>query len=144
MGSSNFLKAEVVAVEGDEVRLRGEEGMRFAVRHGVSVRVGERALLSVRSEGIRLRLEGPRADEPPDAAAINTLAGTAQQVVFKGKSFEVFLKTDAGQEIVVLQNAHGALAIPAPGDRLMADWSVEAGNLVADDGDAADEEDVGE
>lgn len=129
LGSSNFVTGRVVSVGDAAVEVEGPGGMRFAGRRGPPSQVGEPAVVAVRCENIDL-LPGEVVGE------VNTLCGTVEQVVFKGQSFEVFLKTDIGVEIIALQRAHVGAPIPAAGTRMTATFKVDAASIVADDGES--------
>ena len=129
LGSSNFVTGRVVSVTETMVEVEGPGRARFAGRRGPPSAVGEPAVVAVRCENIDLAPgEG--------AGGVNTLCGTVEQVVFKGQSFEVFLKTDMGVEIIALQRAQTGATIPAAGARMTATFEAEAASIVADDGES--------
>jgi putative spermidine/putrescine transport system ATP-binding protein len=126
LGTSNFLEGRVVDAGADEVVLDGEGGTRLVARSGPPLSTGERALVAVRAESVELQ----RTD---DGGAVNAVAGTVEQVVFKGQSFEVFLRTPQDSGLVVLQRAHSGVAVPVAGERWTATWSAAAACIVEDD-----------
>jgi spermidine/putrescine ABC transporter ATP-binding subunit len=129
LGNSNFLPARVESAESEGVlRLRDARGRAFTATFDISCHLGDDVLLVVRAERLRLVPSEPAAD------AVNTVAGSISQVVFKGHQVEVYLEIPEGQTLVAYARIGEDLAtLPVLGETWSACWRADAAVVVPDD-----------
>ncbi|MCB1445607.1 MAG: ABC transporter ATP-binding protein [Rhizobiaceae bacterium] len=116
IGDSNFIDAEVVAVDGRSARLALPGG---AIIDGVplhgTARVKDRASLLLRPERIDLRADG----------AASAIAGEVRDITFLGNNIHVLVATPGAEPISVrLPFGHAALAGLATGARVSMSFNV--------------------
>jgi ABC-type Fe3+/spermidine/putrescine transport system ATPase subunit len=132
IGTSNFLPATVVAVDGATGRVSARTDLGLDVRGSVtdpaaSISTGDSVTIAVRPE--RLEISPGAPDTEP---GWSTVPGRIHQGTYLGDQTEFRVQTDLCGELVVRrQNATGAQASLGigPGDPVFVRWQEEA-NLV--------------
>lgn len=99
IGETNIIEAEVLREADDRLLCRVEGGMNLWLRRNRSV-AGDRILISVRPEKIRLLAEPPPGD--------NVFAGRVLSEVFKGAVDDIVVAGPGGLEWRVLTANEGA------------------------------------
>jgi spermidine/putrescine transport system ATP-binding protein len=109
IGETNFLRAEVLAVEGERARLRLAGGIEAAADLPAGPSPDREVTVAVRPEHVDLQGDG----------AAGTMAGTLEQVVYFGTDTHFHLRLDAGEALVArIQNLRGGTPPPEPGTRI--------------------------
>jgi spermidine/putrescine transport system ATP-binding protein len=132
IGTSNFLPATVVSVEGATARVAARTDLGLELRGnvtdpGAAVAAGDHVTIAIRPERLEIS-PGARDAEP----GWSTVAGRIHQGTYLGDQTEFRVQTDlAGELVVRRQNATGAEASlgVGPGDPVSVRWQEEA-NLV--------------
>jgi spermidine/putrescine ABC transporter ATP-binding subunit len=132
IGTSNFLPATVVSVDGATSRVAARTDLGLELRGnvtdpGAAVAAGDHVTIAIRPERLEI-LPGARDAEP----GWSTVAGRIHQGTYLGDQTEFRVHTDlAGELVVRRQNATGAEASlgVGPGDPVSVRWQEEA-NLV--------------
>jgi spermidine/putrescine transport system ATP-binding protein len=132
IGTSNFLPATVVSVEGATARVAARTDLGLELRGnvtdpGAAVAAGDHVTIAIRPERLEIS-SGARDAEP----GWSTVAGRIHQGTYLGDQTEFRVQTDlAGELVVRRQNATGAEASlgVGPGDPVSVRWQEEA-NLV--------------
>jgi spermidine/putrescine transport system ATP-binding protein len=126
VGKSNFLAGTVAAVSeaGADLSVAGRtfHGRRAAA--GLPLRPGERAVLAIRPELVRLGPPGPAA-----------LSGRVLNRIFLGEHTEYLVRTAALGDLLALvpRAAEADSAARAPGDEVGLSWPDTAALALADD-----------
>jgi spermidine/putrescine transport system ATP-binding protein len=109
IGESNFLVAEILAVEGDQVRLRLAGGIEATAALPAGPLPNGEVPVAVRPEHVGLEAEG----------AAGTIAGTVGEVVYFGTDTHYHLRLDAGETLVArIQNLRDGAPSPGSGARV--------------------------
>jgi spermidine/putrescine transport system ATP-binding protein len=91
IGEANLMDAEVIERNGHHARIRIETGLELAVPPEYLREVGDKPVVSIRPEKIRLsRVAGTSA---------NTFPVRIEQEIFKGAMAEIHLVTETGLEL---------------------------------------------
>ena len=128
IGTSNFIAGTATARAGATVTVTAEGGAVLAAETGhTDPAKGDRVLVAVRPETIALEPDGTAA------GGANRLAGTVEQVIFKGQSLATWLRLDDGAPLVATTPLGGRDApIPRPGERWAATFPADRAILVQD------------
>ena len=107
IGESNFLVAEIVALQGDQVRLRLAGGIEATADLPPGPTPDGQATITVRPEHVRLEAAGQAG----------TIAGTVDEVIYFGTDTHYHVRLDTGETLVAriqnLRDAALALALGA-------------------------------
>jgi putative spermidine/putrescine transport system ATP-binding protein len=122
IGESSLLAAQR---DGDGWRCAGQP-----LRHGGTAPAGERALLMLRPERVRLLGEGDAGE------GLNVLSARASAVIYQGDSVLLQARLPDGSAVCARGVAHaGAFAtLPEPGQALRLAFGVDDTVLLADEG----------
>lgn len=118
IGTSNFMAAAIVDKRDGATVLKDAAGQAFVSHVPTELNVGERVLLAVRPESVRLsRGEG-------SGEGGNGVFGKVLRTVFKGQTLSVWLDV-AGLEFVCSLPIETIGEAPRPGESWTARWSPE-------------------
>jgi putative spermidine/putrescine transport system ATP-binding protein len=130
IGGANFLPGRVISWE-DNRTLIEVVGTRVHVPSAHPVSEGQRVVVTIRPEKLRLVAEGAGVDG-------NQLAGTVAATTYVGEAIIFHLDVGDGKRLMVkMRNEAGTPALPA-GARAVATWAVEDGILLNDAGSGLD------
>jgi putative spermidine/putrescine transport system ATP-binding protein len=126
IGESNIFPG-AVASAADGFCALDASGVRLRAAATTPLPTGSRAVVSIRPERIALQ-----AGAPPSGAE-NAIAGRVTEVVYLGRSRKYVIRTDAGHEVVSLQQSRSA-AEPgfAIGDAVALRWQAEDATALPD------------
>jgi iron(III) transport system ATP-binding protein len=93
MGETNFIAGSVSGIAGESVAVRTALGDFSAVAHGWQPQAGQKVLLSVRPEALRLSTA---------AAPVNSIAGTIHERVYLGEMAQ-YRFAAAGQTLKIYE-----------------------------------------
>lgn len=119
IGTSNFIPVTVVESRDGTMTLTGLSGNIFTGRMAGGPGAGERAIVAVRPESIRLS-----PGEAP-AGQANTISGRVLRTVFKGQSLSVWLDVPGMEFVCALPIEAVGATPPEPGSIWTATWSTE-------------------
>ena len=119
IGTSNFIPATIVEVRGGETVLKSLAGQVFKSQLATELRTGEKAVIAVRPESVRLT----RGEIASDG--VNSVSGRVLRTVFKGQLLSVWLDVQGYAFICSLPIEDVGSAPPQPGDTWTASWSSE-------------------
>jgi putative spermidine/putrescine transport system ATP-binding protein len=122
IGVSNFFHATVDRREGGAVRAATDAGTMLAVE-GVDPARRE-FVVAVRPEAISVE-----ADDGQDA--VNSVAATIEQVVYRGFVNHIYMRQRNGEPLIAFQNRTPD-AINHPGVAVRARWATVSNRVVAD------------
>jgi len=125
IGHANLLPATVTARHGDEVELTLDGGGHGHSHAPASMKAGDRVLLMLRPEMIRLSL----ADKPPAEG----FAAKLVSIDFQGSLFRYELEREDGQHLVVTLLPQHKLAGAAEGESVAVDWDSDLAWVVPND-----------
>jgi putative spermidine/putrescine transport system ATP-binding protein len=119
IGTSNFIPATILEHRNGMTTLSGLAGSIFTTSMKTELGTGDRALVAVRPESIRL--------SPGDLAggAINNISGKVVRTVFKGASVSVWLDIQGVEFVCTLPIEDIGTTPPQPGATWIATWSPE-------------------
>jgi ABC-type Fe3+/spermidine/putrescine transport system ATPase subunit len=102
LGASNILEGKIEAIEGDVAVIRaGEVTVRAAHWRGRAA--GDPVQIGIRPEAIAL-------GTLPLGSSENALAGTVDELVYKGPHTEVYVRLPGGRDMIVRVQGRPALA----------------------------------
>lgn len=123
VGGSNRWQGSLVAVSGDEARVRTRDGLELVARTSERLVAGQAVDLFVRPEGIALARE-----EAELGGLANRLTGTVESVLFDGANSRVLVKeARTGGEITAALPQTGRFADLGPGQTVHLGWSTVGG-----------------
>ena len=109
IGESNFLAAEILAVEGGQARLRLAGGIEATADLAPGPAPAGAVTVAVRPEHVGL----------DGAGAAGTMPGTLEEVVYFGTDTHYHLRLAAGEPLVArIQNLRDGAPPPVPGARV--------------------------
>jgi spermidine/putrescine ABC transporter ATP-binding subunit len=119
IGTSNFITATILAKQNDTTRLQAASGQIFESRIPTELNVGEKAVVAIRPESVRL------VSSEAAAGTVNALTGKVLRTVFKGQSLSVWLGVQGAEFVASLPIEAIGVAPPQLGDTCTATWSAE-------------------
>ncbi len=119
IGTSNFMTATIVENREGLTTLRDASGQMFESRVPSDLRSGDRAVVAVRPESVRLGA-GMALGQ-----TANAVSGKVLRTVFKGQSLSVWLDVPGCAFICTLPMEDVGSAPPRPGEIWTASWSCE-------------------
>lgn len=123
VGESNRWQGSVVAVSGDEARVRTRDGLELIARTSERLVAGQTVDLFVRPEGITLAREAAEL-----GGLANRLTGTVESVLFDGANSRVLVKeAGTGGEVTAALPQTGRFADLGPGQTLHLGWNAGGG-----------------
>jgi putative spermidine/putrescine transport system ATP-binding protein len=125
IGGANFLPGRVVNLDGDHavVDVEGVRHLRVPSAHPTGT--GERVVVAIRPEKIRLVIDQPGGDG-------NRLPGVIAAVTYVGEAIFFHLNLLGDRRLMVkMRNEAGTPAL-SPGAQTVATWAVEDGILLKD------------
>jgi spermidine/putrescine transport system ATP-binding protein len=136
IGSSNFIDATVVEVEGSthSVVVRAATGLTMRgnlTDRSRGVSVGDEVTVAARPERLEVVTAEGQEDPPP---GMTQVPGRVRQGTYLGEQTEYRIETDlCGELIVKHQNASGAIGAvgAAPGDPVIVRWNEDANLILA-------------
>ena len=124
VGRTNLLRGQVVRGNGARVTIRTSGGAEFVATQSAEVRHGERMAVAVRPERIRLTAGTRRTGVD---GAHQRIHGKVYERTFRGDHVAYQVTTDAGgMEVWSSRTGPGVADLPAAGDVVTLEWSVEA------------------
>ena len=117
IGHANLLPASVTAKQGGEVELALDGGGKGRSHAPTASKVGDRVLLMLRPEMMRLTL----ADQAPAQGFSARLVS----IDFQGSLFRYELEREDGQHLVVTLLPQHKLAGASEGQRVAVDWDMD-------------------
>ncbi len=124
IGDSNLIEATVERAGGDGVALRTADGLTLRAA-AAAVAAGQRVILAVRPERVRLLADG-------DAAPDNVLGGTVDSVNFQGGSILYRVACGAGRRLLALQPNDRTGSLRPLGTTVRAGWRAEDGVILGE------------
>jgi putative spermidine/putrescine transport system ATP-binding protein len=125
IGTSNLFAARIVSVDAHGTKLRLDDGQDIRTTMPHHFAAGDLVTASVRPESISLLAEPTQSD------AENAITGTVEQVVFKGQSQDIHLRSGAGTAFSCnVPVSQAGTNVPMPGQAVKARWSAERTILV--------------
>jgi putative spermidine/putrescine transport system ATP-binding protein/spermidine/putrescine transport system ATP-binding protein len=137
IGVSNFFRGRIDWRDGRIARIATVSGPWLTVRD-CPLGVNE-ITVALRPEAVIVEPVSavPPAKAVPDAsAAVNSVTGTVEQVVYRGFVSHIYLRLDNGEALISVQsNRPGSEggAPPAPGTRVRAHWNAASNRMVRDE-----------
>ncbi|MBB3979140.1 spermidine/putrescine ABC transporter ATP-binding subunit [Rhizobium azooxidifex] len=119
IGTSNFIPSAVLESRNGMTTLAGLSGNVFTSSMTTNLGAGEKAIVAVRPESIRLTPGEPSGGET------NTISGNVLRTVFKGQSLSVWLDVPGLEFVCALPIEAIGATPPEPGTRWTANWSAE-------------------
>jgi putative spermidine/putrescine transport system ATP-binding protein len=122
IGVSNFFRGRVDGRDGPSARVTTDSGLVLTV---ANCPVGANEVtVALRPEAVTV---GPTAP----AEAPNRVAGTVEQVVYRGYVSHIYLRLDNGTVLIAFQS--NGTPPPRPGSRVLATWDMESNRVVRDE-----------
>jgi len=122
VGEANRFSAAVEAEDGAMLRLRTPEGLALkAVRQGPAIGAGQKALVFVRPESMRLSVKRDAVAEMENASA-----GVVESILFNGANSVVIVRdAQSGAELSIAIPQTGEFRSLARGDAVHIGWRAE-------------------
>ncbi len=123
VGENNRWQGRVIAVLGDEARVRTRDGLELIARTLERLAAGQPVDLFVRPEGITLA-----QDETEVGGLANRLTGTVESVLFDGANSRVLVKeARTGGEVTAALPQTGRFGDLGPGQTVHLGWNAGGG-----------------
>ena len=118
IGHSNALNAVVEEIENDQPIIRSEGGLVFRSTHIPDISPGDRVMVLVRQERMRLSVDENGGSPDP---SINSIPAELSLVTFLGPTIE-YICFAGGQEIKVRRPNEGSLPVVSSGQMVHLQW----------------------
>ncbi|MBF2713248.1 ABC transporter ATP-binding protein [Agrobacterium vitis] len=119
IGTSNFMSATILDRQEDKTTLRSVTGQVFESLVPSELGVGQKAVLAVRPESVRLS-SGATSDR-----AVNAVSGQIIRTVFKGQALSIWLDIQGSEFVCSLPIDSLGATPPQSGEVWTASWSPE-------------------
>ena len=122
IGVSNFFRGQVDRRDGQSARMTTGAGVMLTIADCPPGR--DLVTVAVRPEAIAIEASAL-------AGTPNSVAGTVEQVVYRGFVSHIYLRLDNGDVLISFQS--NGEAAPAPGARVVARWDATGNRVVRDE-----------
>jgi putative spermidine/putrescine transport system ATP-binding protein len=124
IGVSNFFRGRVDRRDGQAGRVTTQSGPVLTIADCPPGR--DEVTVAVRPEAIIIEYSAP-------PGAPNSVAGTVEQVVYRGFVSHTYLRLDNGETLIVFQSGSDGGAPPVAGRRVWARWASASNRVVHDE-----------